>query len=430
MHERVADEIENLFVYPDGETGWFELRVEPVPEGLMILSLDITERKSLEAQFRHAQKMEAVGRLAGGVAHDFNNILTAILSFAHFAAETIDPHSPASDDIAQVIKAGKRAEVLVRQLLAFSRKQAVEPRVLDVNHLVGDLEVMLRRILGEDVELLSSYANGTWPVRIDAGAFEQVLVNMAVNARDAMPTGGRLTIETANISLRDRYETVQGGVAEPGDYVLLTVTDNGSGMDAETVEQLFEPFFTTKEKGEGTGLGLSTCYGIVKQAGGFIRVSSEPAHGTTFRIYLPRVAERAEPEPVEEEDLACLSGSGTVVVVEDDPQVRSLAVRSLDRFGYKVIAAERGEDALVLCQAYAGKIDLLVTDVVMPGMNGKELAERMRRLCRDLEVVYVSGYAERSIVERGGVDPDGPLIQKPFTPQQLGRMVRDVLRRK
>jgi PAS domain S-box-containing protein len=429
MRGRVAEEFENLFEYPGGEEGWFELRIEPIAEGLLILSLDITPRKSLEAQFRQAQKMEAVGRLASGIAHDFNNILTVMLSFSHFAAESLPPGTPARDDIGQVIKAGERAAALVRQLLAFSRKQAVEPKVVDVNHQIADIEAMLRRLLGEDIECVTSFGADVWPVKIDVGAFEQVLMNMVANARDALPKGGRLTIETSAAQVHDVGETAQGGVARPGYYTLVTITDNGSGMDAETVAHLFEPFFTTKETHEGTGLGLSTCYGIVKQAGGHIRVDSEPDRGTSFRIYLPRATAAAAEAEGGTEPQVRPSGMGTILVVEDDPQVRSLAVRSLQRLGYEVIEAKCGDDALLLFKAYDGPIDVLLTDMVMPRMSGSELAARLLQASPDLRIVYVSGYAEDSPVHRGVLEPGAHLIQKPFTPEEIGRVVHAVLAR-
>jgi CheY-like chemotaxis protein len=373
-----------------------------------------------------AQKMAAIGQLAGGVAHDFNNIITVIKSFGSFVVDALPPSGPAREDMREVLAAAERAEHLTRQLLAFSRRQAVEPRVMNINGLVTRTEKMLRRLVGEDIDLVSISAEELRNVRVDPGAFEQVLVNLAVNARDAMPLGGRLTIETANVALGEEEAARRGGGMTGGDYVWMAVRDTGVGIPEGIQERVFEPFFTTKGKGRGTGLGLSTCYGIVKQAGGWIWIQSEPDQGTTFEVFLPAVADAAD--ELEEIGLSSdLRGTETVLVVEDADQVRALAVRSLAKHGYAVLDARDGGEALRLCGQHGGAIDLLLTDVVMPTMGGRELADRIASLLPETKVLFMSGYTDDAIAHHGVLEPGTALLQKPFTPEALCRRVRDVL---
>ncbi len=392
---------------------------------------DITDLKRLEDQLRQAQKMEAVGRLAGGVAHDFNNLLTAILGSVELLLRELEPASPLRQDAAEIKKAGERAAALTRQLLAYSRRQVLNPEVLDLNRVVADMDRMLQRLIGEDVDLLTRPAPDLDAVRADRGQIEQVLVNLVLNARDAMPQGGKLTIETANVELDPGYvETHEG--ARAGAYALLAVSDTGSGMDAETTAHLFEPFFTTKEVGKGTGLGLATVYGIVKQSEGYITAYSEPGHGTTFKIYLPRAAapgaaSPTPPAPPAPQGKATARGSETILVVEDEEAVRSLSRRALEASGYTVLAAADGPDAVRLLERYRGPIHLVLTDVIMPGMNGRELAQRLVQRRPGLRVLYMSGYPGDAIVHRGALEPGTAFLQKPFMPEDLARKVREVL---
>jgi two-component system, cell cycle sensor histidine kinase and response regulator CckA len=378
--------------------------------------LDVSSLRHLEAKLLQAQKMEAIGRLAGGVAHDFNNLLTAILSFGSMVLSELDPTEAAREDMVEVLEAARRAEELTAQLLAFSRKKTISPRVVNVNTLVRDTERMLRRMLGEDIEFVTHLADDLWNVRIDPSAFEQVLMNMAVNARDAMATGGKLTIQTLNTLSPD---------GEP--HAMVAISDNGVGMDEQTRSQIFEPFFTTKELGRGTGLGLSTCYGIVKQAGGFITVETEVSIGTTFRIHLPRDASAADPAKRKRREPSSLSGNELILVTEDDDQVRRLTVRALKRHGYRVLQAANANEAIQLCQTTTERIDLLLTDVVMPGLSGKELAERLLAIQPGLKLLFMSGYNDNMIQDRGFLGPAHQLLEKPFTPDVLALTVRQML---
>src|SRR5437773_6131039 len=389
---------------------------------------DITDLKRLEDQLRQAQKMEAVGRLAGGVAHDFNNLLTAILGSVELLLRELAPASPLRQDATEIKKAGERAAALTRQLLAYSRRQVLNPEVLDLNRVVADMDRMLRRLIGEDVDLVTRPAPDLDTVRADRGQIEQVLVNLVLNARDAMPQGGKLTIETANVELGPGYVEAHEG-ARAGAYALLAVSDTGSGMDAETAAHLFEPFFTTKEVGKGTGLGLATVYGIVKQSEGYITAYSEPGDGTTFKIYLLRAAApgAAPPAPPAPPGKATARGSETILVVEDEEAVRSLSRRALEASGYTVLAAADGPDAVRLLERYGGPIHLVLTDVIMPGMNGRELAERLVQRRPGLRVLYMSGYPGDAIVHRGALEPGTAFLQKPFMPEDLARKVREVL---
>ncbi|HEX4602218.1 MAG TPA: response regulator [Gemmatimonadales bacterium] len=385
---------------------------------------DVTEQRRLEGQLLQAQKMEAVGRLAGGVAHDFNNLLTVILSYSDLLLEDLPAEAPDRDDVQEIRKAAIAASSLTRQLLAFSRQQVLEPRVLDVNAVVAGTEKLLTRLLGEDVHLTTTLAQDLGTVKVDPGQLEQIIMNLAVNARDAMPRGGRLTIETGNVEMDEVY--VRGHpLAQPGRYVMLAVSDTGVGMDAVTQARIFEPFFTTKEVGKGTGLGLATVYGIVKQSGGSIWVYSEPGHGTSFKIYLPRVDGPAEPAPAALPQV--VDGSETVLVVEDVAAVRVVAREMLERHGYTVLEAADGAMALGLAEKHYGEIQLLLTDVVMPDVSGRELADRLVALRPQLKVLFMSGYTDDAIVRHGVLQEGIAYLQKPFTRDSLARKVRKVL---
>ncbi|MCF8144244.1 MAG: PAS domain S-box protein [Deltaproteobacteria bacterium] len=392
---------------------------------------DVTKRRQIEAQLRQAQKMEAIGTLAGGVAHDFNNILTTIIGYADLMLMDIDTEKPLTEEIKEIKIAGERAAALTRQLLAFSRKQIVQPEILDLNKLLTGIEKMLVRLIGEDIEILMIQESALWKVEIDPGQMEQVIMNLAVNAKDAMPLGGKLTIETANMDLNDNHFDEHGIVEkQTGSYVVLTVSDTGIGMDKGVQEYIFDPFYTTKEKGKGTGLGLSTIYGIVKQNNGFIWVYSEPGQGSTFKIYLPRVKRDIKAEKKEQPPVENLRGSETVLIVEDDNSIRKLAQKSLQPHGYRVLVAENGEDALRTSKEHGGPIDLIVTDVVMPKMSGKETAERLQALHPQMKVIYMSGYTDDAIVRHGVLAPGLNFLEKPFSPGGLARKVREVLDKK
>ena len=386
---------------------------------------DRTQQRQLEEQLKLAQRLEAVGRLAGGVAHDFNNLLSVILSYAGFAADALRESDPTHADIVEIQNAGQRAAALTRQLLAFSSKQILEPEVLSINKVVSGIESMLRRLLGEDIDIEVHLDEPLGSVMADPGQIEQIIMNLAVNARDAMPQGGKLTIETANAELDEGYAE-QHVAVKPGRFVMLSVTDTGTGMEAETRAHVFEPFFTTKEKGKGTGLGLSTVYGIVKQSGGNIWIYTEPGSGTTFKVYLPLVDAPAV-DVRRRLTTAMATGSETVLVVEDEDAVRKLSERILRNAGYKVLAAASGGDALVLCEKQHETIDLLLTDVVMPQMSGRELAERLTKLFPRLKVLYMSGYTDNAIVHHGVLALGTRFIGKPFAAAELTRKVREVL---
>lgn len=424
---------EYRIVTKSGQVRWLRDYVRPVWDALRgrVTRVnggvqDITERKRLEEQLLHAQKMESIGRFAGGIAHDFNNLLTGILGYAELAAMKLPEDSPAQGDLDQIHDVAQRASSLVRQLLAFSRQQILEQKVVDLNELIQQTEALLRRVIGEDMELVTSLTPQVGFVKVDPGQFEQVLLNLAVNARDAMPQGGRLTIETAHVSLD---EDVLPGYVEmlAGAYVMLAVSDTGVGMTADVLQHLFEPFFTTKEPGKGTGLGLATCYGIIRQNGGTIRVTSELGRGSTFRIYFPRVASSTATPPQAPGARRPLSGDETLLVVEDEAIVRAIAVDALRRHGYTVLQAGDGMEALRVAGEHAGNIDLLVTDVVMPQLGGRELARRLRSKRPKLRVLYVSGYTDSAIARHGMLEDGIALLQKPFTAATLTRKVRDAL---
>ncbi len=432
MTQRKHDRMENEFTYPDGAKGWFELRFVPVPEGVCILSLDITHQKNTaaslartEEQLRHAQKMEAVGRLAAGVAHDFNNILSVVLSYTSMLIDELHEDNPMHADLEEIKKAGERAAGLTRQLLTFSRQQLLKPQVLDLNVLITRTEKMLRRMAGEGVAVKVVLGDALGKVKADPGHLEQVLMNLVVNACDAMPGGGKLTIETQNINLDEAYSSEHFGSA-PGACVMLAISDTGIGMDKEIQQRIFEPFFTTKEKGKGTGLGLSTVFGIVRQSGGNIWVYSEPGRGSTFKIYLPRTGETEIPESPPTPTRS-FRGTETVLLVEDEEQLRVVVRGILRRNGYHLIEARDGEEALRMSENHQEKIHLLLTDVVMPHMNGPELAERLLPTRPDMRVLYVSGYTEDAIVHHRVVSPGVALLQKPITPEALLRRVRVAL---
>jgi PAS domain S-box-containing protein len=395
------------------------------PAYFISIITDISERRRLESQLRQAQKMEAVGRLAGGVAHDFNNLLTAILGFAAMLLEDLPPDDPNRSAIVEIQRAGQSAAALTKQLLAFSRLQILNPEVLDLNAVVRRIDALLQRVIGEDIDLVLRLAPRLDHISADAGQIEQVIMNLAINARDAMPTGGMLTIETATVEL-DRAHVVRHPGSRDGRHVMLAITDNGVGMTREVQAQIFEPFFTTKKRGDGTGLGLATVYGIVKQSGGWIWVYSEVGRGTTFKVYFPVTNQPARVEPSADPQQP-LGGHETILIAEDQAEVRMVASAVLQRSGYTVLEAASGEEALAIVQGHAGPIHLLLTDVVMPAMSGRELAEGVKTLRPDIRVLYASGYADDAIVRHGVLDADVAFIQKPFTPHTLNAKVRDVL---
>ena len=392
-----------------------------------IIYEDITEHEKLEAQLRQAQKMEAIGRLAGGVAHDFNNLLTAIIGNADLTLMSLDKDSPLQENIEEIKKAGHRAASLTRQLLAFSRKQVLQPKVLSLNEVITGLNKMLGRLIGEDVELETFMEPDLGRIKADPGQIEQVLLNLAVNARDAMPQGGKLTIETANVDLDEEYFRRHAEQMQPGPYVMLSVSDTGIGMNGEVLSHIFEPFFTTKETGEGTGLGMATVYGIIDHNNGYIWPYSEPDQGTTFKIYLPRIEGEVESGQKENVRKKISDASETILMVEDNDEVRNLARNILQRYGYKVLEAENGEEALRISQQHQQPIHLMLTDVVMPGMSGRELAECIQSQRSEIKVLYMSGYTDSAIVHHGVLTSGVNFIQKPFTPEKLTSKIREVL---
>ncbi|MCB0210855.1 MAG: PAS domain S-box protein [Anaerolineae bacterium] len=393
----------------------------------MAVLVDVTERNQLEAQLRQAQKMEAVGQLTAGIAHDFNNLLTAINGFAELTQLALVPNDPLATNIAKILHSGQLAANLISQLMIFSHKQIIEPQVLNLNEVVNQIEKLLRRIIGEHIDLKTAISPALWPVKIDRTQLEQVIVNLAVNARDAMPEGGQLIIETANIALDTHADRASHLQMAPGEYVLISVSDTGVGMSQAVQSRIFEPFFTTKERGRGTGLGLATVYGIVKQNSGGIQVDSEVGQGTTFKIYLPR-AEAPDPRQMFEMDVAELStGSETILLVEDDDGVRGLVSRILEMQGYTVLAAVNGEKALQLATQHNEAIDLLLTDVVMPGLHGRALAEQLSQHHSHLKVLYMSGYSDEEIAHHGVLNPGVAFLQKPFKFSALTQKLRQVL---
>jgi two-component system, cell cycle sensor histidine kinase and response regulator CckA len=412
---RLPVEVNSRLIYEAGK-----------PVAIQGIARDISERQRLEDQLRQAQKMESVGRLAGGVAHDFNNLLTAIIGYSQMAMRHLDPDAPVQKEIHEVERAGKRAAELTSQLLAFSRKQALQTTTLDLNLMVINIEKMLCRLIGEDIELSTKLAADLSKVKADPGQIEQIIMNLAVNARDAMPGTGKLTIETANVELDEAY-TQNHLTVNPGQYVMLAFSDTGVGMDKETQSQIFEPFFTTKESGKGTGLGLSTVYGIVKQSGGNIWVYSEPGKGTTFKIYFPALEMSAKAEEARAPLAEPVKGTETILLVEDDESVRKIVSRILETNGYKVLQATSTADALQLYKLHTDEIDLLITDVIMPFMSGQELVQKISSFGNEIKVLYMSGYTDNAIVHHGVLEADRPFLQKPFSPEALARKVRAVI---
>lgn len=392
---------------------------------LEAIAEDVTDRRALEDQFRQAQKMEAVGRLAGGVAHDFNNLLMVISGYAEVMLATLESDHRLREKALAIQQASDRATTLTRQLLAFSRKQLLELKVVDVNAIVADMERLLRPLIGENVEFVTNLSPEAAHTRADAGQLEQVLMNLVVNAKDAMPTGGALTLQTEKVVVDESHRRGQTFI-RPGDYVMLSVSDTGMGMDKETQSRIFEPFFTTKEKGKGTGLGLSTVYGIVKQSGGYVMVQSDVGRGTTFQIYLPRVEGTAEKHSAPTAPTA-LGGTETVLLVEDEESVRQLVRETLAAKGYRVMEAANGEEGAAIAAQHDNKIDLVITDVVMPGMGGRELVKQLAQTRPQTKVLYLSGYTEDAIVNEGTLESGAAFLQKPFTLQNLARKVREVL---
>ncbi len=436
--ESVPPQVEFEVVRPDGRSVWLELNITSVKEGgkvigRFLVGRDLTERRLAEEKLRQAeenlrqsQKMEAIGKLAGGIAHDFNNLLTALMGYSELLLGHFQPGDPGRKNAEEIRKAAGRAASLTHQLLAFSRRQVLVPKVLNLNAVLTNLEPMLRRLIGEDIELEIVPCPALDHVQADPGQIEQIILNLVVNARDAMPQGGKLTIETANVELDETYRSLHIGIT-PGPHVMLAVSDTGCGMDEETQSRIFEPFFTTKEQGKGTGLGLSTVFGIVKQSGGDIWVYSEPGRGATFKIYLPRI--EAAPRTVEPELVhsKLVSGKETVILVEDDEGLRELVETVLAENGYTVLVAHSIEEAFQINGRREGRIDLMVTDVVMPRMSGRELAERLQSARPSMKVLYMSGYTDDAIVRHGVLTESMAFLQKPFTPVILLQKVRDVL---
>jgi hypothetical protein len=399
-------------------------------EGLFAIAFlnDISHRKLLEEQLLQAQKMEAVGRLAGGVAHDFNNMLTVIQGYNRMILDELSAIDPLRDYAEEISRASERAGALTNQLLAFSRRQIIQPRVINVNAVLENTEKMLRRLIGEDIDLLLNLNPEIGNIRADPSHIEQAIVNLVVNARDAMPQGGRVTLETVNVTLDEHYSSSHMGV-QPGPFVMIAVSDTGQGMDADTKRRMFEPFFTTKTHGKGTGLGLATVYGTVKQMGGDIWVYSELGQGTTLKMYFPRVMD--SPRAGGEEELAPprAEAGETILVVEDEKAVRELTVRMLSKLGYRVLVAEGGEEAIAIAQSYAGEISLLLTDVVMPNMSGRQVADQLLGVRPRLKILYLSGYTDTTIVHHGVLESGVDFLPKPFSREVLARKIREVLGR-
>jgi nitrogen-specific signal transduction histidine kinase/CheY-like chemotaxis protein len=393
---------------------------------LEVFAEDITEKRVLERQLQMAQKMEAIGRLSGGIAHDFNNLLGVVIGYSQVLKKSLGSSNPLWEHAVEIEKAGQRATTLTRQLLAFSRQQVLEPAVLNLNALVSDVEKMLRRLIGEDIELTTDLDPNLGQVKTDHGQIVQVIMNLAVNSRDAMVKGGKLTIKTANVELDQNYVRHHPG-SRVGRYVMLAVSDTGTGMDAETQIHIFEPFFTTKERGKGTGLGLATVYGVVKQTGGYIAVESKLGKGTTFQIYLQRVDEAITENHPSVAPVETQRGAEIILIAEDAEPLLKLAKMFLESNGYRVITATNGDDAIRVAREYDGPIDLLLSDVVMPGMNGRELAKHLAPLQPTMKVLYMSGYTDSAIADHGVLEAGTYLLRKPFTEEALTQKVREVL---
>jgi two-component system cell cycle sensor histidine kinase/response regulator CckA len=387
---------------------------------------DISQRKLLEEQLVHAQKMEAVGRLAGGVAHDFNNMLTVISGYNRMILDDLSPLDPLRGNAEEILKAADRAAALTNQLLAFSRRQIMRPCVLNVNILLAGTQKMLRRLIGEDIQLDLKPAREVGNIKADPVHIEQAIVNLAVNSRDAMPTGGRIVIESANVHLDESYTRTHPGV-QPGEFVMIAVSDTGHGMDADTRRRIFEPFFTTKEQGKGTGLGLATVYGMVKQSGGDIWVYSEIGKGSTFKLYFPKVSEPISESAAGDSEQPRALGTDTILLVEDEKAVRELTLKMLRHMGYTVLAAAGGAEAIEVSRSYPGRIALLLTDVVMPNMSGRQLADVLKGTRPTMKVLYLSGYTENTVVHHGVLEPGVEFLPKPFSREVLGSKIREIL---
>ncbi len=429
----VGRRIEYRIQHQDGHWEYVESTASAVRnvqgevEKLVVVNRAIGERRRLEEQLRQVQKMDAIGRLSGGVAHDFNNLLGVIIGYGEVLRDGISEKDPLRSSIDQILKAGHRAASLTRQLLAFSRQQVLEPRVLILNSVVSDMEKMLRRLIGEDIELNISLDPTAAKIKADQGQIEQVIMNLIVNARDAMPEGGRLTIETGTIEMDEEFVKRYPYPVLTGPYVLLTVSDTGIGMDAGTQQRIFEPFFTTKEKGKGTGLGLSTVYGVVKQSGGYIDVRSSPGTGTTFQIYIPKI-KQATPLQAQNRDIdSPLHGTETILLVEDEAALRTITRSHLEHLGYFVMEAENGREALEKSRKHSDPIHILLTDMIMPELSGHALAEELGRLRPEIRVIYMSGYSGRTYNSQSDLDPGSFFLQKPFTRDNLARKIREVL---
>lgn len=434
-HSGVGQSVEYRMRHKNGSWRTLESKASTIlddhgmVERLVIVNRDVTERKQLEEQFRQAQKMEAVGRLSGGVAHDFNNLLGVIIGYAEVLQESIPTTDSLRVSVDEVLKAGHRAASLTRQLLAFSRQQVLDPKVFDLNGVVRDMEKMLKRLIGEDIELRTELDSSLALIKADQSQIEQAILNLAVNARDAMPSGGKLILATSNFRMDEIFVRRYPYPVAIGDYVLLIVSDNGIGMDAVTQSRIFEPFFTTKEKGKGTGLGLSMVYGIVKQSGGYIDVTSKPGTGTDFRIYFPKVDDVLSENSQQTELPSSLRGAETILLVEDEPALRVLAMHLLESCGYTVLEASDGEKALEVSRQHGGDVHLLLTDVVMPGMSGRVLADELLNKRPQLRVLYTSGYTGQTVGAHGVLAEGSYFLPKPFTKEALARKVREVLDR-
>ncbi len=427
-----VEPFETIRVKKDGTRIHIDLSVSPIKNsdgqvvGVSSVARDVTERKNLEEMYRQAQKMEAVGQLAGGVAHDFNNLLGVVLGYTGLLLDRLSPDDPSCKCITEIQKAGDRAALLTRQLLAFSRKQVLQAKVLDLNEVVAGAEELLQRLIGEDIELLVIPNAALGRIKADAGQLEQIIMNLAVNARDAMPPGGKLTIETSNVEIDEEY-SVKHPATRPGPHVMLSVTDTGCGMDAKTQAHIFEPFFTTKDFGKGTGLGLSTVYGIVKQSGGSVWVYSEVGIGTTFKVYFPCVSPALEMAPPSDQSEKVEGGSHTILIVEDEAALLEVTHRSLAAVGYAILDAHSPAEAIRISESHPGPIHLMVTDVIMPGMSGAQLASHLSAPRPEMKVLYVSGYTDDTIVRHGVLEPGLAFLQKPFSPKTLARKVGEVL---
>lgn len=428
FHENTAEDF-SLLEFKDGRI--FELYSTPrnlngKNAGIVLSCRDITDRKNLEQQLFQSQKLEAIGKLAGGIAHDFNNLLTVIIGFGEQALLNMGEGNRASEDVEEIIKAGDRAAGLIRQLFLFSRRQILEPSMLDLNKVISEMEKMLTRVIGENIEMTTELSQDLKRINADIGKIEQVIMNLVVNARDAMPDGGKLSIKTSNVRLNEDFASSELS-AESKLYVILTVSDSGIGMDKKTQDRIFEPFFSTKEVGKGTGLGLSTVYGIVKQSEGDLRVYSEQEKGTTIEIYLPAIEDIIEQDQPDNGDKSMPLGTGNIMIVEDEASVRKLARLELAQCGYNIIEACNGNEALEIFNKSDNSVDILITDVIMPGMNGYELADQLKKINPGIKVLFVSGYDTDSILKRGLLEQNTPLVEKPFRTGTLARKVKELM---